>query len=328
MRCYRTGNPAEPVQYQDLQGRMHTLRDYQVFSISHMPTPDDSLAGVGICSASTAYSAIVKSEAIETYFVEKVSGTRPLAIHFLSGVSSRQLNDALATADEQQASRGLIQYKGVAMVPVLGDVPVQVVSVPIAEIPDAYNVDTERQDAQLAIALSVGIDPQALNPALLARGALGTGAQSVVIANKEKGSGLAAWRQAFTHALNWHVFPERVTFSFQEADLQDESTRADIAAKRGDFVARQIEVGSISPQQALQYLVDEGELPEGFLPVDETPGGVVSSEEKPDDEQAEPAMRMAEPSIDDYTQKQVGDVGLTIERELPAARLLYEEVSR
>jgi hypothetical protein len=321
LRCERTGDSRAPVIYTDKRGKRHELRDYQVINITDMPNPGDDYLGVGLCAASRAYEAIVKAAAIDRYFVEKITGNRPTALHFVQGVSRKQLEDAFRTSDQQSASQGYVVYKGAVMIPVLGDTPAQLMTVPIAEVPDGFDAEQERQDAARHMAGAIGIDPQDLDPNLLASRALGTGAQSLVIAAKEKGRGLAAWRQAWTHILNEYVLPASVTFDFVENDARDEDLRADVTKKRGEYVVGLVKNGVVSPQEAVQYLVDWDELPKEFLPNDETPDTSLGDDEKPGEPQPDTAP------MPDVTEKQARNAATVIDEQLPAARALFLEVT-
>jgi hypothetical protein len=321
LRCERTGDSRAPVIYTDKRGKRHELRDYQVIAITDMPNPGDDYLGVGLCAASRAYEAIVKAAAIDRYFVEKITGNRPTALHFVQGVSRKQLEDAFRTSDQQSASQGYVVYKGAVMIPVLGDTPAQLMTVPIAEVPDGFDAEQERQDAARHMAGAIGIDPQDLDPNLLASRALGTGAQSLVIAAKEKGRGLAAWRQAWTHMLNEYVLPASVTFEFVENDARDEDLRADVTKKRGEFVEGLVESGLLTRQQGKQYLVDWDELPKEFLPSDETPDTSLGDDERPGEPQPDTAP------MPDVTEKQARNAATVIDEQLPAARALFLEVT-
>jgi hypothetical protein len=84
LRCQRTGDPDIPVIYTDRKGREHEMKYHQVMLFADMPDPGATYFGVGYCAASRAYKSIYRMSAIERYGSEKVSGRRPLAIHFVN----------------------------------------------------------------------------------------------------------------------------------------------------------------------------------------------------------------------------------------------------
>lgn len=283
-RCLRTGDAKVPVLYRDRMGKYYELKAHQVAMLSDEPDPAELWNGIGHCAASRAYKAVYKLAGLETFLTEKVTGRRPLAIHLISGITNTQLNDAIETAKQQAAQKGAQVYMGALLVALLGDQPAAVNTVPLAEVPNGFEAEPERKNAQLTYANALGLDPQDINPDLLATRAMGTGAQAKVIDDKAKGKTIAVFRQQMTHALNEYIFPDTVTWYFVEKDLRDQKAKADIAKVRAETRKVMVESQQITPDQALQMAVDQDDAPKEFLPADETPDTSLGSEEKPDAE--------------------------------------------
>lgn len=280
MRCTRTGDPHYPVIYRsNTTGKEHVLRDYQVLSFADMPNPGDSYHGVGRCAASRAYKTIHKLAGLELYVDEKVTGSRALAIHFVSGLSSKQLEDAIATADADMKTKGRIAYKGAVIVPVLGDTPVTIATVPLAEIPDGFDAKQERDNAYVIYANAIGVAVQDIQP--LSGQGLGTGTQTIVLDEAAKGQGLAAWSKQWEHMVNEHVLPASTTFAWSTNDIRDQKAESEVRKARADTRAVQIESGEITVQEARQLAVDANDLPREFIAKDVTPAGTLQDNEKP-----------------------------------------------
>ncbi len=194
LRCERTNDPERPVIYY-ANRRYHELRDYQVVSMADMPSPRVEAYGAGECAASRAWNTILKLAAIETYFREKVSGQRNLAIHIVNGLSSKQLKDALATSAEDVKNANFVVYRGSTVIPMMGDAVPTIATIPLAEVPDGFDADSERRDAYLRYANALGVPVQDIQP--LSGQGLGTGAQSIVLDEAAEGQGLAAGRKKF-----------------------------------------------------------------------------------------------------------------------------------
>jgi hypothetical protein len=287
LRCTRTGDPDIPVIYRDKMGREHEMKSHQVFMMSDLPDPGEMFFGVGLCAASRSYRAIYKLHVMDRYIGEKVSGRRPLAIHFVNAVGPRQLESVVVAAEENAARQGILSYMGAIVVPLLdADKPPEVSTIPLAELPDRFNRKEEFDIALLTYADNIGLDPQDLQP--LTGQALGTGAQSAVLDEKSKGRVLATWRQEFTHNINEYLLDELTSFAFVEHDYRDMERKAGISNQRADASKKRIEAGITTPAQELQVLVDDDELPKEFLPEDAT-GDSLSDTEKPDQEAAEQA---------------------------------------
>lgn len=283
-RCLRTGDPDIPIIYRDRKGRLHEMKDYQVFSLADMPDPMDLWYGVGHCAAERAYRAITKLEGMERFLYEKVTGQRALAVHLVGGVSPNTISDGIATARAQAQSKGLQTYMGAAIVPVMGDAPVSVVTIPLAEVPEGFSRKEEWDIALTTYARAIGIPVQDLQP--LSGQGLGTGAQTQVLDEAAKGQGLAAWEGAFGHMINQHVLDDKTTFSLMTEDLRDREREAIVRNSEASAIGAYVAMGAINAAQALNLAVDRDQLPKEFLPTDLTGTETLSDTEKPVDDPA------------------------------------------
>jgi hypothetical protein len=250
--------------------------------MADMPNSSEMYWGVGFCAASRAYKAIRKLAALEAYVTEKITGQRPLSLNFVSNVSQTQIDDAVAAAKDQALSLGRSIYMGAVIIANI-DPTAQagVSSIDLAGLPDGFVADDERKMAQLIYANALGLDPQDINPALLASKALGTGAQSSVIDAKASGKGLVSYRQQLTHKLDWEVLDEATWFYFHERDLRDEKAKADIDYVHAQASDLRIKNLSITPREARQLDVDNDLLPPEFMPKDFTATSALSDTDKP-----------------------------------------------
>lgn len=314
LRCTRTGDPDYPVIYRDTKGVNHEMQPHQVISFSDMPDPSETYYGVGHCAASRAYRGILKMAAIETYIYEKVSGKRALAVDLVGGISDKQLATAVTSAEEERIGKGYVSYMGAIVVPTLSDVAITHTRINFAELPDGFDREKEFNIGLLQYANAIGLDPQELQP--LTGAALGTGTQAEVLSEKGKGKGLAAWRQQWTHAVNQFVLPDAVTFAFDENDLKDTQQKAIISKTRADAMGIYIDKGIVTPSQAAQILADEGEIPDEFVPADQTPGGTLTDSEKPESEADQAAAQAAQP--------QPADINAAV-KEIGAALAEFKE---
>lgn len=286
LRCWRTGDPRYPVLYRDWQGREHVLKPHQVLDFADEPSPRVELRGVGRCAASRAFRTIIKLAAVETYFREKITGDRNLAIHIVNGINSEQLRDAITTGREDARRRGFVYYKGSLVISAMGDTAPSVVTIPLAEVPDGFDVDGERDDAYLRYANALGVPAQMIKP--LSGQGLGTGTQSIILDEEADGVGMAAFRDDWKHALNEYVFPESTTFAWNNThDLRDQKVLAEIKKIRADTRNVQINGGEISPAMSRQIAVDDGDLDRELVP-DHTTGGQLGDSDKPIDEALNP----------------------------------------
>lgn len=282
-RCYRTRDPNNPVVYRDLSGREHVLKDWQVIAISDMPLPDDSMGGLGLCAASRAYEAIYRTWIITQYITEKISGQRPLSLNFVSNVSEEQTLMAIETAKTARAAEGLAYYMGSVVIPSIDPAQgVTMETIELASLPDGFDSEKEYRRAALIYANAIGLDPQDLDPQLLASRALGTGAQARVIDDKASGKGIAAWENAFAQALNEYVVPGRVVFGFEENDYRDNLQKLAVDSQQLAQIQALGTAGMISLEQAMQLAIDKSLIPSTFANTpDLTEDGESGSGQKP-----------------------------------------------
>lgn len=302
-RCVRTGDPDYPIIYRDRMGREHIMREWDVFSLTDMPDPRETWYGVGHCAAERAYKAIIKLEAVERYITDKVSGQRALAIHIIGGVKPGDLDDAKKTAQADAQARGVVSYLGAIMVPMMGDTPASVVTIPLAELPDGFNRKEEWDIAITTYARALGVAVQDLQP--LSGQGLGTGTQSVVLDEAAKGQGLAVWSQQWEHAVNQYALDDKTTYAIRTHDIRDREREAKVRIDEASAIEAWTRMG-VTPAQAVNLGVDRDQLPPEYRIEgrDLTPGEQLSDDEKPDqiasEEQAAPPAaeeQVAQPPV-------------------------------
>lgn len=279
LRCYPTGDPAKPIVYWSYYGGYHLLDAEDVIRITDMPSPRVELRGYGMCAASRAWATILKLAAVEVYFREKITGTRNLAIHLVNGVSDQMLRTALNTSEDAREQRGFVLYKGSTIVPMIEMAATPtVVTIPLAEVPDGFDVNEERTDAYRRYAHSAGANVEEFVPA---PGGLNTGLTAQIRDEANAGQGMAAFDKNFELALTHTVLPGSTTFYMgTNEDWRDQKMKADAQTARATMLKTYVDAGALSPLQMLNAAVDAGDLDAAFLPEDATEAGDVNDNEK------------------------------------------------
>lgn len=273
-RCYRTGNLDYPVLYLDWEGGWHKLRADQVIFGSDMPSGRARMFDRGRCAASRAFQTIVKLSAVETYFREKITGSRALALYFVSGISKQQLLDAMDTAEAEKVRKGHVVYKGAVLIPIQTDQPINIAPIDLASIPDGFDIAEERKDAYLRYANALGVPVQDIQP--LSGQGLGTGTQTVILDEAAEGQGLAYFVKDIEDKINHLVMPKQTVFQIKVNDIRDQTAQAALNKSKADTLVALLGGGVISQAMALQMAVDDGIVPPEFLPQDVTPAGVLT----------------------------------------------------
>jgi hypothetical protein len=302
-KCIMTGDSLYPVEYLNSNGKVYKVPWHNVMIMIDNMNPDFPNGSIAESAAERAYPQIIKLAAIEKYVYEKVSGRRPQAIYFVGGVTQSTIVDAIQNAEYNANDKGLTSYMGAAMVPVMGDVPVSVESVPLAELPDGFDAENERRRADMIYANAIGLDHQSINPQLIGGQGLGsTGNQSKVLNNKEKQSGIAAWRQQWTHQANYMLLDDKTLFAFKEVDFEDRRAESSISSSETQTAGTMIDKGIITDQEARNYLVDKDVLPPEFVQDDKTAGGSLNDSQKPKDGKEGQAPKQEQPKQEEESE--------------------------
>jgi len=292
-RCTRTGDADIPVLYRDRLGKLHEMRWHQVMTFADLPDPSETWNGVGFCAASRAYLTIAKLAALEQYVYEKAAGDGATELSFIQGIGPGNLESAILTADGEQKRKGAVYYKGKIVVPVMGGTgSLEMVNIPLKNVPDGFDAKQERDNAYMIYANCIGIPVQDIQP--LSGQGLGTGTQTVILAEEAEGQGLAAWRSQWIHANNEYILPESTTFAWSNKfDTRDQKAKAEVQDMQSTVIQKLVgsptQPGIISAAQGLNLAVDLNLVPREFMPEqqDATPGGTLSDSEKPLTEQPE-----------------------------------------
>lgn len=264
-RCWRTGDPRNPVLYTALDGKRTLLRYDQVIVFGEMPSNIERLHGIQYSAMSRALRAAQLWRDVSQYHKERLGGRTPQQVHMVNNINTEQLDDAFKKAQAAADNLGLYRF----MQPIIAQgmkpgEPISVATIDLASLPQGFEADTfwTQYIAQLALALL--IDYQDLAP--LPGGNLGTATQSEVLAEKTRGKGPGLFMKKLEDAFNFYgVFGDGVTFSFDEQDLTEDQQQATVDKTRAEARAAYVAAGILTPAVVRQQMVDAGELDPEYL---------------------------------------------------------------
>jgi hypothetical protein len=278
LRCYPTGDPNKPIVYWSTYGGYHLLDAEDVIRVTDLPSPRVEMRGYGQCAADRAWDAILKRAAINIYFREKITGTRNLAIHIVNGISEQQLRDALNTSEDAREQRGFVLYKGSTIIPMLKNEAPVLVTIPLAEIPDGFDVEQQLRDIDRTYAHAAGANVEEFVPA---PAGLNTGLSTQIRDEANAGQGMAAFDKNWELALTHTVLAGSTTFYMGTGeDWRDQEMKAKAQKARADKLKVYLDAGAISALQMLNAAVDAGDLDQAFLPKDATEAGNIDDNQK------------------------------------------------
>lgn len=263
--CDRTGDPEVPVIYRDRSGVEHKLNWWQVQTIEDMPSPIEDMYGVSYCAVTRALRAAQIIRDIALYKKEKISGQFARAVHFIAGVTSQNIEDGLALAQEGMLNQNLTRYNPVPIIPTIDpEANLKHVQVDLASLPDGFNEEITLQWYVTQLAIAFGVDYQEFAP--LASGALGSGQQSEVLHLKSRGKGPALMISKIEHTFNDNgILPSNVKLQFKFEDARADEGRANARFLRGKDRALRVQSGEIDAQAARELAVQDGDMPIDLL---------------------------------------------------------------
>jgi len=261
--CRHTGDPAQPVDYQDAKGKVHKLDFYDVRTLVDFPTPDKKHRGWGFSAVSRILRAAQVIRDIGVYKRQKVSGKRVPGLLFVKGMSHNKIKTAVESAMVQEQQEGRTLYTGPAILASNDPgLPVDAKLIELAGLPDGFNEDIVYKWYIATLALAFGTDYSEFAP--LPGGNLGTAAQVESMSAKSRGKGPGLLVQLIEYTMNRFILPQTIEFQFTATDPAAEEARVELSHARARERALRINSGEITPRQGLLLAIAEGDAPESF----------------------------------------------------------------
>lgn len=238
----------------------------EVVNVKSMPSPSDHGSQTGFCAISRAARAARLLIALYQYDVDKLSNMPPQGLALISGMTERQVIDALKKYKVSIEQREQQIYPGVLwLASMTGNLDAKLLE--FSTLPDSFSRQEVIQIYVYTLALDFGVDAREFWPAAIA-GA--TRADALVQAMKAKGKGPGELISVTERAVNSRIAPEGTVFRFDFQDDEEDSLKAELDLNR----ARLIGQIYTEPQRALaEPLVDRDEAREmlarwGIIPRD------------------------------------------------------------
>ena len=219
LKCYPTGDPRYPAVYYDRWGGLHVMHHSRVIRMVDMEDGDELRPGYGDCGLSRAVSVAWQEIWIQRYITSRLDDQPQPGVSIVHNVVKNEW-DQIMTRYQQRISAD--------SKPVFGQ-RIFIYTLDTANPPKIENYDfqssPEKFDYKIytsinvdRVALAFGIDRQEIMA--LESGAMGSGAQSVILAQKSKGKTIGFLLQQMERRLN-DLLPDEFTFEFKYRDSQE-----------------------------------------------------------------------------------------------------------
>ena len=264
-QCVRTGRRDTPVMYTDINGDQHLLKYYQVAPLTELPAPLDRMRGMQYCAVTRILRLAQIFRDIAVYNHERVSGQFAREVHLVSGVQTKAINDAIAQTKAHATGQGLVRFIQPVILGALDpNSTVGHVAVPLASLPDNFDVEKEMKWYITAMALAFGTDYQDFAP--LPGRAIGSGNEAKVSSMRSRGKGPKRFATIIQQMMNWQgILPKSVRFTLGEVDVAAEMETTALRKERALEREILIRSGQITTEVARQMAVDSGDLDPRYL---------------------------------------------------------------
>jgi hypothetical protein len=258
-RCYHTGMPETPVIYQDLWGKYHLMKWYQVVTIVEMPSSVEARWGQQYCAVTRLLRAARLMRDIGIYLQEKVGGRNTRAVTLVRGVTPKQISEAWDQAQSRLDAAGFMRFSQPIMIGAVDpNAQLGFETLELASLPDGFDLDLSQKQYITQLALAFLTDYQDFAP--LPGGGLGTSTQSEILHAKSRGKGAGLFQTLIADALNFLVLPPSVQFTWDEQDVGEDKSVADLKAVRATERKTRIDSGELTPEVARMIALEAGDL--------------------------------------------------------------------
>jgi len=255
-RCYLTGNPEFPViYYSQWTGKLHRLHTTRVIRLVDMPDYEERLYGYGMCALYRA-AAIADRQIKMGQYISSLLDDRPKpGIMQVSGTTRDKIDPVLSQYAQRRYNDAQDVWGQTLWVYSLDpEHPLKIEPLSFASTPDKFDFTAYTNLDVNALALALGVDKQELWE--LGGGALGSGAQSAILAAKARGKALGDLFTQLERSINLYVLPESLEFRFDYQDDEADTARAQIDAQHMTIAQQMSAMPNVfTPEQIRAYLI-------------------------------------------------------------------------
>lgn len=253
-RCYVTGQPEYPVLYRSLYtGRLHKMHRSRVLRLVDMPDGEERMYGYGMCALYRCISIIDREIKMSQYVSTQLDDQPNPGMVLVRGTTEDKLERILNVYRKKMLSDAPDVFGRTVFVTSLNqDIPLEMTAFNFSTPPEKFDMKNYTDLDVNALALALGVDKQELWE--LGGGSLGSGAQSIILAQKARGKAFGDILVTIERCINLFVLPETCEFRFDFRDDEQDSVRSDIDAK---YMGMASTMASMTSQEAPVFSIEE-----------------------------------------------------------------------
>lgn len=259
-QCWRSFDPEFPVWYTNpITHDIRKLHKSRVIMSSDNPRPTELARGIGFCATSRVLRMTRIFRDMETFLSEKIGGRFNRAIGTVSGVTPKQLKDALIQNNEVADAKGYVVYKDIPFL-VSPNMEkgneIKLMVQDLASIPDGFEFKSDADIYAYILAFCFGVDAREFWPAT-SSGA--TKADATVQNMKARGKGIGNDIETIEDMVR-QCLPDTVSFEYDFTDDDQDKMEADIHQVKAMTHQVYVTIGAITGQEARALAIADGVL--------------------------------------------------------------------
>jgi len=278
-QCWRSFDPEFPVWYTNpVTHEIRKIHKSRITFTSDNPQPNELARGIGFCATSRVLRMTRVFKNMQIFLDEKVGGRFNRAIGSVSGVTPKQLKEALVQNDSVTDAKGFVVYKDIPFLVspnMEKGSEIKIMLQDLASIPDGF---VFRDDADLyayILAFAFGVDAREFWPATQS-GA--TKADATVQNMKARGRGIGNDIALVENMLRV-CLPETVSFEFDFTDDDQDKATAEIHQTQSTTLKLFFDMGALNAQQVQALAIAHGILDGEILANNSQP---ITNDDNPD----------------------------------------------
>lgn len=268
LRCFHTGDPEFPIYYQShITNKLHKMHWSRVARWIDSPSPDPYFRGLGLSAMSRAATVAQVTMLLAQYQVNTLDDAPASGILGISGMVESYYHRAKDNYESQKVAGKQSLLPGI--LELFSQDPVNKLAleyIKFSEMPAGETSESILRNQVNLLALAIGVDPQDIFP--LSSSALGSGAQSTVLAQKGKGKSYGLMLTELERLINTAILPKNMEFKWKEHDAEQDQQEAQ-TAQLWAGISTSLLSGGVINQPAAQKLLANNVEAFGDLLLDE-----------------------------------------------------------
>lgn len=286
-RCRLTGDPATPLAYKPLKGKIQKWRPEDYMRTSTLESVDEGFHLLGYCAVSRCVFLAQILIAVYEYDQEKLGARSPKGLLLLKNINQLQWDTAMKVRTVLLSEKEQMYYGGVSVLAHDGPESPDAKLVALSNLPDNFNRELTTNFTMYGYALAYGYNPEEFWPVQF--GALGRTTEAEMSQKRATEKGGTDFSLAFQENIQAEL-PNTIQFTFDRRDDEGEKLKAEADKAKAEVVTTMYEAGLMQGRPLVSWeegrflLAERNLIPRDWTTLDEeslgTDTGLIRSRQK------------------------------------------------